>query len=196
MTCNLRHLWVFTTLYNTFPYLKGPIHSPIYISQVNGPIQWAYGSFALKRSAAARPDGIQCFFHSKRPVIQTLVEPRLTHATTDDSFIWDITHSYETWLIHMRHDSFICDMTHSYVTWLIYMWHDSYICDMTHTYVTWPIQMYNHVEPTQRVPKQDSFVVRVRGSFLCGVRDSFIFKCLTHASSADIVRDEWVTNST
>ena len=45
--------------------------------------------------------------------------------------MWDMTHSCETWLIHMR------DTTHSYVrhelficvTWLIHM------CDMTHSYV-------------------------------------------------------------
>ena len=37
------------------------------------------------------------------------------------AFMWDMTHSYETWLIHMRYDSFIWDMTHSYETWLIHM---------------------------------------------------------------------------
>ena len=40
-----------------------------------------------------------------------------------DAFICNMTHSYETWHIHMRHDSFICDMTHVYVTWLMHMWH-------------------------------------------------------------------------
>jgi len=39
---------------------------------------------------------------------------------------WDMTHSYETWLMHMRHDSFIWDMTHLYETWLTHMRHDSF----------------------------------------------------------------------
>ena len=54
-----------------------------------------------------------------------------------DSFIWDMTHSYETWFIHMRHDSFIWDVTHSYETWLIHMRRDSFIWDVTHSYETW-----------------------------------------------------------
>ena len=70
-----------------------------------------------------------------------------------DSFIWDMTHSCETWLIHMRHDSFIWDMTHSYETWLIHMRHDSlYVViqrsdarsvdiAMTHSYETWLIHV-------------------------------------------------------
>jgi len=82
---------------------------------------------------------------------------RLAHATSDDSFMYEMAHSYVTWFIYMWHDSFIWDMTHSYIhprqthatsddsficdmahsdeTWLIYMWHDSFIRDMTHSYV-------------------------------------------------------------
>ena len=66
-----------------------------------------------------------------------------------------VTHSYVSWLIHMRHEFFICAMTHPCTNrswwrvrgadvwldlliltpWLIHMWHDSFICDMTHSYL-------------------------------------------------------------
>jgi len=73
-----------------------------------------------------------------------------------DSFIWDMTHSYETRLIHMRHDSFIWDTTHSYETRLIHMWHDSLnwhdssIWNMTNPYGSHvqgsvPVRRYVHV---------------------------------------------------
>jgi len=52
-----------------------------------------------------------------------------------------MTHSYEVWLIRMRHDSSIWDMTYSYETWLIRTRHDSFICDMIHPYATWLIHM-------------------------------------------------------
>ena len=39
-----------------------------------------------------------------------------------DSLTRDVTHSHETWLIHLRHYSFIRDVTSSYVTWLVHMW--------------------------------------------------------------------------
>jgi len=57
------------------------------------------------------------------------------------SCIYDLTHTYVTWLIHMwhglltydmTHALMLCDMTHSYVIWLMDIWHDSF-CAMTHT---------------------------------------------------------------
>ena len=56
----------------------------------------------------------------------------LTHSYVNDSFIWDMTHSYHdsfirgTWIIPMGHDAFIC--------WLMHMGHDSFTWDMTYSY--------------------------------------------------------------
>jgi len=46
-----------------------------------------------------------------------------------DSFIQDMTHSYEIYTIH--------DIIYLYETWLIHMRHDSFIRDMTHSYEIW-----------------------------------------------------------
>ena len=60
--------------------------------------------------------------------------------------IRDMTHPYETRLIHTRHDSSIWDTTHSYETWLIHM-NESCLVWMSrvmsrHLYETWLIHMW------------------------------------------------------
>ena len=76
-------------------------------------------------------------------VTRLMHNPWLIH----DSFVWDMTLSYGTWLVHMWHESFIWDMTYSYGTWLIRMGDDSFILyqthswPMTHSYGTWLFHM-------------------------------------------------------
>jgi len=108
-----------------------------------------------------------------------------------DSFIWDMTRSYGTWLVHMGHDSFIWDMTRSYGTWLVHMGHDSFIWDMTRSYETWLVHMGH-----------DSFIWDMTRSYgTCLVHmghDSFIWDmtrshgtCLVHMGhNALITRDD------
>jgi len=60
----------------------------------------------------------------------------LTHMR-HDSPTGDPTQSWATWLTHIWHDSLPFDMTHSLLTCLTHMWHDAFICDMTHSHVTW-----------------------------------------------------------
>jgi len=58
-----------------------------------------------------------------------------------DLFTWNMTYSYETWLIHVKHDLFTWNMTHSHETWLIPMKHDLFTWNMTHSHETWLIPM-------------------------------------------------------
>ena len=58
-----------------------------------------------------------------------------TQHDSRDLLTWDMTHSNQTWLIHMRPDPFIWNDTHWYETWLIrietwliHIRHDSFIC--------------------------------------------------------------------
>ena len=61
-----------------------------------------------------------------------------------DSFIWDMTRSHGTWLIHMGQDSFIWDMTH-WLAWLIPVPHTNECPWMLHIYVTWLAHIWHDV---------------------------------------------------
>ena len=101
-----------------------------------------------------------------------------------DSFIWDTTPSYGTWLIHMGYDSFIWDMTDSYGTWLIHMGHDLFI-PWYASFIHAPlITLSTHDMPHAHIPHS-------YGTWLLHMgHDSFIWD-MTHSYGTWLVHTPW-----
>jgi len=112
----------------------------------------------------AAPSGTAHTHHRSQPCLHPRLESRLCSvlpaSICGDAFIWDVIHSYGTWLIHMGRDSFICGVhapPHLIVSssslsisslwcaacihlrWRIRMGRASCIWDLIHSYETWVI---------------------------------------------------------
>ena len=85
--------------------------------------------------------GLRFFFDYVPWLIRT--HPRVWLA----SFIWDVTHSYGTWLIRKERDPYLCVTwlirkgrdPFMCVTWLIRKGRDPFMWDVTHSQGLWPI---------------------------------------------------------
>jgi len=101
-----------------------------------------------------------------------------------------MTHSYETWLLHIRRGSFIWDMTHSCATCdITHMpyWYETWLVlqDITRSYTIWLIDM--HMRPNTRdlliwdmTHSNETWLIRMR-------HDSFIWN-MTHSNETWLIR--------